>query len=72
MIIDSTVKKEALLKACNQRIAILENLWEQFVGDNKDLIQSEFDEPVRPEIAERMFTEKPYEEDKSQKSVLSN
>lgn len=72
MIIESTVKKEALLKACNQRIAILENLWEQFVGDNKDLIQSEFDEPVRPEIAERLFPEKPYEEDKSMNRVLSN
>lgn len=66
MIIESTVKKEALLKACNQRISILENLYAQFFGDNIDLQQAEFEEQVRPEIAERLFSDlKPYEEDKS-------
>lgn len=72
MIIESTVKKEALLKACNQRISILEGLYAQFFGDNTELIQSEYDEPVRPEIAERLFVDKPYEEDKSMNRVLSN
>jgi hypothetical protein len=73
MIIESTVKKEALLKACNQRISILENLYAQFFGDNVDLQAAEYDEQVRPEIAERLFSDvKPYEEDKSMTHVLAN
>ncbi len=62
-IIESTVKKEALRKACNERIVALESLYEQFFGDNKDLIAAEFEEQIKPETAERIILEsKPYEE----------
>lgn len=73
-IIESTVKKEALRKACNERIAALEVLYEQFFGDNKDLIAAEFDEMITPEKAERLLqlTPVPYEEIKSTVDVLSN
>lgn len=73
LIIESTVKKEALLKACNQRIAILETLYTQFFGDNKDL-QSEFEEMITPENAERILDTMPapYEEIKALENVLSN
>lgn len=73
-IIESTVKKEALRKACNERIAALEVLYEQFFGDNKDLIAAEFDEMITPEKAERLLqlTPAPYEEIKSTVDVLSN
>lgn len=65
-IIESTVKKEALRKACNERIAALEVLYEQFFGDNKDLIAAEFEEAIRPETAERIIlADKPYEEIKT-------
>ena len=67
-IIESTVKKEALLKACNTRIAILEGLYEQFFGDNKDL-QSEFQEMITPEKAERIMGESnPFEPEEEEKS----
>lgn len=73
-IIESTVKKEALMKACNERIKALEILYEQFFGDNKDLIAAEFEEAIRPETAERIiFAEKPYEEIKTTtEDVLSD
>lgn len=72
-IIESTVKKEALRKACNERIVALEGLYEQFFGDNKDLIAAEFEEAIRPETAERIIlAEKPYEEIKTpEENVLS-
>ena len=73
-IIESTVKKEALRKACNDRIVALESLYEQFFGDNKDLIAVEFEEAVRPETAERIIlADKPYEEIKTpEEDVLSS
>lgn len=73
-IIESTVKKEALRKACNERIVALESLYEQFFGDNKDLIAVEFEEAVRPETAERIIlANKPYEEIKTpEEDVLSS
>ena len=73
-IIESTVKKEALRKACNERIVALESLYEQFFGDNKDLIAVEFEEAVRPETAERIIlADKPYEEIKTpEEDVLSS
>lgn len=73
-IIESTVKKEALRKACNERIVALEGLYEQFFGDNKDLIAAEFEEAIRPETAERIiFADKPYEEIKTpEENVLSD
>ncbi len=72
-IIESTVKKEALRKACNERIVALESLYEQFFGDNKDLIAAEFEEAIKPETAERIIlADKPYEEIKESQNVLSN
>jgi hypothetical protein len=72
-IIESTVKKDALLAACDKRLAILENLYEQFFGDNKDL-QSEFQEMITPEKAERILDEikSPEEAPEPTTDVLSN
>lgn len=61
-VIDSTVKKDKLLESCKLRMRELERLYEQFFGDNKDLQAAEFDEAIRPETAERLVFDKPYEE----------
>ncbi len=68
-VIDSTVKKDKLMESCNLRMRELERLYEQFFGDNKDLQEAEFSEAIRPETAERILTEKPYEEIKDVLSV---
>lgn len=62
-VIDSTVKKDKLMESCNLRMRELERLYEQFFGDNKDLQAAEFEEQIKPETAERILTEKPYEEE---------
>lgn len=71
-ILIAAEKKEKLMKACQERIKSLESLYEQFYGDNKELIAVEFEEMVTPEKAERLFVEKPYEEDKTPQNVLAD
>lgn len=56
-------KKDILMDSCNKRIAQLEVLKKQFYGDSrKDLEFVEFKEMMTPENAERIMTERPYEE----------
>lgn len=69
LISDITAKKSTLMKACDERIKKLEGLYEQFFGDNKDLIDVEFKEAITPEKAERLLDQPPYEEIKSVGSV---
>ena len=61
-VIDSTVKKDKLMESCKLRMRELERLYEQFFGDNKDLQAAEFEEQIKPETAERLVFDKPYEE----------
>ena len=61
-VISSTVQKDKLKESCDIRRIALESLYEQFFGDNKDLQAAEFEESVKPETAERLLFEKPYEE----------
>lgn len=72
-IIESTVKKGALMKACDERIKKLEGLYEQFFADHKDVQEAEFTESVTPEKAERILalTPPPYEEIREQTPSLS-
>ena len=54
-------KKDILMDSCNKRIAQLEVLKNQFYGDSrKELESAEFDEPIRPETAERIMTVQQY------------
>jgi hypothetical protein len=56
-IYEAASKKDDLLDACNKRIKHLEALYKQFYGDSRnDLESPEFDEPIKPETAERIMT----------------
>lgn len=56
--------KQGLKEACDRLIKSLDSLYEQFYGDSKeDLMNSEFNEMITPEKAERIMAE---EETKNQ------
>lgn len=59
MIIESTLKKGTLMKACDERRARLISLRAEFFGDNKDVQNAEFEEAVTPEKAERILASMP-------------
>lgn len=54
-------KKDILMEAANKRQERLKILYTGFYGKNTDLIAPEFDEPIRPETAERILSTSPYE-----------
>ena len=54
-LIDSTLKKSTLMKACDERRARLVALRTEFYGDNKDVQEAEFQEAITPEKAERIL-----------------
>ncbi len=57
-IYEAAAKKDALMKACNERIKQLEVLYGQFYGDSKkDLMDVEFEEMIKPETAERILAQ---------------
>jgi hypothetical protein len=62
LIVESTVKKGALMDACDKRRQKLDALYEEFFGDNVELMELEFEEAITPEKAERMLSQAPYEE----------
>jgi len=58
-LIDSTLKKSTLMKACDERRVRLIALRAEFFGDNKDVQEAEFTESVTPEKAERILATMP-------------
>lgn len=54
-LIDSTLKKSTLMKACDERRVRLIALRAEFFGDNKDIKEAEFSESITPEKAERIL-----------------
>lgn len=59
LVIESTLKKGTLMKACDERRARLVTLRAEFYGDNKDVMEAEFDEMITPEKAERLMATVP-------------
>jgi len=58
-IIESTLKKSTLMKACDERRVRLVSLRAEFYGDNKDVQEAEFTEQITPEKAERILATLP-------------
>ena len=50
------------MDACDKRRQKLDALYEEFFGDNVELMELEFEEAITPEKAERMLSQAPYEE----------
>jgi len=55
-VYDAAKKKDILMEACNERIKVLKNLYQEFYGDSqKDLQNAEFEEAIKPENATRIL-----------------
>lgn len=58
-IYGSAKKKDTLLEASEKRRKQLKELYTEFYGDNKDVLDAEFEEMISPETAERILVEVP-------------
>lgn len=55
-VYDAAKKKDILMEACNERIKVLKNLYQEFYGDNQsDLKNAEFEEMISPENSSRIL-----------------
>lgn len=73
-VFDAAKKKDALMKACNDRLTYLDNLKKVIFGDNKDVMDAEFSEMMTPESSERILKTMPipYEEINEEVNVPAN
>jgi hypothetical protein len=68
--IKAATEKDKLKDACDLRLKSLVTLRKQFYEDHTDVQKAEFTEAITPETAERILTDKPYEEVDTEEEAL--